>query len=123
MPRRNPAPLVNPRDPILGPLKGFLDWVHRRLDAELPELVTSSRTWDPGTVANGAVTSVKLAVAGASLGDPVMASHTRSLAAGVLLAASVTAADEVTVTLVNHSGAAFDLASGTLRASVWRFRV
>jgi hypothetical protein len=35
MARRRPAPAVHPKDPVLAPLKGFLDWVREQIDGAL----------------------------------------------------------------------------------------
>lgn len=78
------------------------------------------KTWDPGSIADGAVTSTTIVVPGATTSgaDFCQAAHSSALPAGAFLVASVTAADTVTVTLVNHSGSALDLATGTLRVRV-----
>lgn len=118
---RNPAPNVHPRDPVLATLKGFLDWVHRRLDTEIPQLLTATKAWNPGSVADAASTSTAVDVPGANMGDVVMVGHSKALDAGVWLAGAVTEYGVVTVTLANLSGGAFNLPSGTLRVCVWRY--
>lgn len=74
-----------------------------------------TKTWDPASVADGAQTSTTVTVTGAALGDTVTCAFSQAVPAGCILSAQVTATDTVTVTLVNHSGGAVDLASGTLR--------
>lgn len=81
-------------------------------------LLTGTVVWDPDSVVDGAVTSTTLAVAGAAIGDPVVASFTVAVPAGALLVGAVTAEDTVTVTLFNKTGSALNLGSGTLRADV-----
>lgn len=74
-------------------------------------------TWNPASVASGAATSTTVTVTGAALGDLADAAFSLAVPAGVVLSAEVTAADTVTVTLLNLSGGAVDLASGTLMAT------
>lgn len=77
--------------------------------------LTGSKTWDPPSVADGAMTSTTVTVTGVAFGDFIRASFSQALPAGMQLTAEVTAANTVTVTLVNHSGGTLDIASGTLR--------
>ena len=81
--------------------------------------VSGTKTWDPGSVADGALTSTVLTVTGAVVGDPVAVGFSTAVPAGALLVGAVTAADSVTVTLLNKTGGALDLTSGTLKAIVW----
>ena len=62
----------------------------------------------PGT------TSTTVTLTGAVLGDIVVAAFSLALG-GLRMVAEVTAADTVTVTLINTTAAAIDLASGTLK--------
>lgn len=77
-----------------------------------------SATWDPASVANGAVVSTTVTVTGAALGDPVSVGFSSITTQAVMLSAHVSAADTVTVVLRNESGGAIDFASGTLTAVV-----
>lgn len=80
--------------------------------------VTGTTTFDPASLAAGAgTTSSAITVTGAALGDYVLVSAPYDLA-GVLATAYVTAANTVKITLLNTTGAAVDLASGT-----WKIRV
>jgi hypothetical protein len=81
---------------------------------------TGSKTWDPASVADGAMTSTTLTVTGAAVGEAVSVGFSTAVPAGAILSGSVTATDTVTVTLFNKTGGAMDLASGTLRAAVLR---
>lgn len=83
--------------------------------------LSGTKTWDPASVADGAMTSTTVTVTGAAIGNPSACGFSNAVPAGVSLTANVTATDTVTVTLTNHSGGAVDLASGTLRASVWQY--
>jgi len=85
-----------------------------------PAPLTGSATWDPPNLADGAATSTTLTVTGAVVGNIVGVSHSQGIPGGMLLVGSVTAPDTVTATLVNHTGAPVDIASGTLRAMVWK---
>lgn len=79
----------------------------------------TSATWNPAAVAAGSSVSTTVTVSGATLGDLTAASFSLSLQ-GLQIGSYVSAANTVTVTLYNLTGAAVDLASGTL--SVWVFQ-
>lgn len=83
------------------------------LDFWTPTL-TGSATKDWASIADGAMASQTVTVTGCVLGDIAQASMSIAVPAGMSLTASVTANDMVTVTLINHSGSAQDLASATL---------
>lgn len=70
-------------------------------------------TWNPASIASGATETTTLTVSGASLGDYTLSSFSVSLA-GLQLTSYVSAANTVTVVLSNLTGAAVNLASGTL---------
>jgi hypothetical protein len=83
--------------------------------------LSGTATWDPASTAVGAMTSTTVTVTGAVIGDTVAVGFSRAVPAGALLVGAVTAADTVTVTLLNFSASnPLDLASGTLRADVWQ---
>jgi hypothetical protein len=71
-------------------------------------------TWNPASIANGATEDVDVTYAGAALGDYVLASFSLDVA-GLELSAQVTATNTVTATLANSTGAAVNLASGSLK--------
>lgn len=78
-------------------------------------------TWDPASVASGAFISTTVTVSGATVGMVTSVGFGNitgpvALPAGVILFGTVTATNTVTVTLLNMSGGAVDLGSGTLRA-------
>jgi hypothetical protein len=75
-----------------------------------------SQAWNPGSIANGASESVAVTVPGVVFGMVCYASLGISTA-GMMLTASVSAADTITATLSNNTGGAVDLASSTL--TVW----
>ena len=79
--------------------------------------VKVTATWDPASIASGATVTTTATVSGASLGDFTLASFSLSLQ-GMQLTSYVNAADTVTVVLSNLSGAAVNLASGTLAVLV-----
>lgn len=76
-----------------------------------------SGTWDPPVVANGASTSIVVSVPGVTTAWVRVTAALSSLAAGWTLGAAVTAADQVTVTLTNNTGASGNLGSGALSVS------
>lgn len=83
--------------------------------------LAATKTWDPASVADGAMTSTTVTVTGAAIGDLVAVGFSLAVPAGMVLSGSVTASNTVTVTLFNKSGSVQDLASGTLRAAVWQY--
>ena len=78
-------------------------------------------TWDPASIADGAVANQNVTVQGAALGDQAVASFSLGTGNGVMISARVIAADTVQVTVFNKSGGALDLASGTLRVETWSY--
>lgn len=86
-------------------------------------VLNGSATYDPPDLAAGAVAVTTVAVSGAAAGDFALASHAdvaTSNADKVSLTAKVTAADTVTVVFRNDHTTNVNLASGTLRARVWK---
>jgi hypothetical protein len=81
--------------------------------------VTGTSTYDPPSLADGASTTTTITATGAALGDPVSIGFSVPLA-GMNLTAYVSAADTVTAVFDNESGGVLDLASGTLRAVVFK---
>ncbi len=80
---------------------------------------TGSATYNPPSLATGTSTTTTITVAGAALGDVAQATFSLDLQ-GIVVTASVSAADTVSVRFRNDTGATIDLASGTLRATVTR---
>ena len=76
-------------------------------------------TYDPPSLADGAAVQTTVGVVGAAVGDFASATFSNSLQ-GVIISAYVTAAGTVAVRFQNETGAAVDLASGTLRVRVQR---
>ena len=97
-----------------------LDYIFGEIIYLLNKRYTATGTWNPTSIADGAMTSTTVTVTGAAIGDPVAAGFTSITAAGWILSGSVTATDTVTVTLMNLTGSAVDLASGTLSVEVWK---
>jgi hypothetical protein len=87
-----------------------------RISRELP----GTATYDAPSIASGASTTTTLTVTGAAVGNAVAASLSSHTTQGLLLSATVSAADTVTVTLFNPTGSPVDLASGTLTAEAWQ---
>ncbi len=78
-------------------------------------------TWDAASAATGAAVNDTLALPGVILGDIVLGvSCSVAVPNGAALVADVTAADVVTVKLINNSGGAVDLAGATYRVVVVR---
>lgn len=84
--------------------------------------LSGSATWDPGSLASGAAANTTVTVTGAAVGDTVVATHSsvESAATSWILTGYVSAADTVRAVLLNATGGAVDLASGTLRVRVFK---
>lgn len=76
-----------------------------------------SATSDVASIADGDEAAVEVTVTGAALGDFALASVSLDVA-DLVVSASVTAANTVTIVLANNTGGAVDLASATFRARV-----
>ena len=87
-----------------------------RADLGLP--LTASATFDPAASADGAGETTTVTVTGAKLGDFAVASFSLDMQ-GYTATAYVSAADTVSVRFQNESGAAPNIASGTLRVKVF----
>ena len=81
----------------------------------------TSATWDPTSIAAGSYATTTVSVPGAALGDFALASFSIDISA-LDLSCYVSAADVVTVVLSNHTAAAVDLNSATLRVLVLKSR-
>ena len=82
---------------------------------------SATTTWDPANTANGAMTSTTVTITGAAVGNPCICGFSIAVPAGALLVCNITSSNTATVTLMNHTGGALDLASGTLRASFFAY--
>ncbi len=83
--------------------------------------LTATATWNPANLAaDGNATSTTITVTGAALGDLAVATLSSIGANDVLVSAFIQAADTVRVVLLNKTGGAIDIASGTLTARVWK---
>lgn len=76
-----------------------------------------SATWNAASIADGDEEVTEVTVTGAALGDFAIASFSIDIT-DLTLSAAVTAANTVTVQLLNNTGGAIDLASGTVYARV-----
>ena len=77
----------------------------------------ASETYDAGSIADGDEEVGELTVTGAALGDYCLVSHSIDVA-DLAITAAVTAANTVTYQLLNNTGGAIDLASGTVKVLV-----
>jgi len=82
-------------------------------------VLNGSATYDPPSLADAVGVTTTVTVTGAALGDFALASFSLDLQ-GIAVSAYVSAADTVSVRFQNESGGTLDLASGTLRARVWK---
>lgn len=89
-----------------------------RGSSPLTNIYKGTATWDPASIADGAVTNTTVTVTGASIGDQCIVGFSNAVPANAFMVGSVTAANTVTVTLFNKTGGNLDLASGTLKVTV-----
>ena len=106
------APLVNKDNTVN---LTWLAWFGRVIAAM--KILVASTDYNPPAIAAGTISTTTVVVTGASLGDFATASFSAPNA-GVQLFAQVTAANTVTVSFWNSTGAPIDLAAGTLRVRV-----
>ncbi|KGM35703.1 hypothetical protein [Inquilinus limosus] len=83
----------------------------------VPKTLTANKTFDWPSINAGASSTTTLTVTGAAIGDHVQCSMNIDIQ-GLILTGYVSTAATVTAVLFNPTGAAVDLASGTLRALV-----
>lgn len=81
--------------------------------------LTGSTTYDPPSLSAGATQQVSMTVTGAQVGDKAEVTFS-NVDNGIRWSGEVTASNAVRVTMENVSGGAIDLASGTLKATVWK---
>jgi len=81
------------------------------------EGINESMTWDPANLPNGESLTQAVTISGVTFNDYPLASFSLSLE-GLSLTAYVSDTNEVTVVLSNLTGAAVNLASGTLYVRV-----
>lgn len=79
--------------------------------------LNGSETFDAGSIADGDKEVGEITVTGAALGDFVLVSFSLDVA-DLAITAAVTAANTVTYQLLNNTGGAIDLASGTVAVRV-----
>lgn len=80
-------------------------------------VLKGSATYDAGSIADGDEEIKAVTVTGAALGDFVVASFGVSVA-DLGVSVQITATDTVTISLLNNTGGAIDLASTTVRVLV-----
>ena len=107
------------RPPTEGSKDDLLLWCEKLYQMILLDDLHGSATWDPGSIADGDEEAKEVTVTGAALGDYAVASFSLDVA-DLVLDAQVTAADTATCILANNTGAAVDLASGTVYVRVFR---
>jgi hypothetical protein len=107
------------RPPTEENMSDLLLWCEKLYQRILLDDLHGSATWDPGSIGNGAEEATEVTVTGAALGDYAIASFSLDVT-DLVLDAQVTAANTVTCVLVNNTGGAIDLASGTVYVRVFR---
>jgi hypothetical protein len=83
----------------------------------IPTILLGSATWDAGSIDDGNEEAKDVTIAGAAIGDYVTVSMGVDVA-DLAVAGQVTAEDTVTVSLLNNTGGAIDLASTTVSVVV-----
>ena len=85
---------------------------------KIEEILKATVTFNPGPIANDGVDSIQVAVPGARAGDVASATFSSITVSGWLISAIVISNNLVDVTILNKTGAAIDLASGTITVIV-----
>lgn len=88
----------------------------------VPAVLSGSATWDPGLIADGDEEVVSVTVTGAALGDFVEAVSFSLDVQDLQLSAQVTGTNTAKAQLLNNTGGAIDLGSGTVRVRVRKNR-
>ena len=88
--------------------------------SQIAPILRASATWDPGSMADAAVTSTTITVTGAMAGDTVIASHDQMGVNDVLVSAHVQDDNTVRVILHNKTGGNLNIGSGTLSVIVFK---
>ena len=96
----------------------YLDEYFNQLPA-LNAYLQGSETKDWGSISDGDEAAEEVTVTGAALGDYALATMSIDVT-DLVITASVTAANTVTVILSNETGGAIDLGSGTLTVKVFK---
>jgi hypothetical protein len=81
-------------------------------------ILGASVSWDPPSLAAGAQATTTVTVTGAAFGDFVQVSVSTDLA-GMTLTAYVSAANTVTIVLLNHTTGTINMNAQTFRVRVW----
>ncbi|MER9763107.1 right-handed parallel beta-helix repeat-containing protein [Mesorhizobium sp. M0138] len=81
--------------------------------------LSGTATFDPASLADGVGATTTVTVTGAALGDAAIASFSLDTQ-GITITAWVSAANTVSVRFQNESGGVLDIASGTLKATVFK---
>jgi len=94
-------------------------------EAYQPSCVTAramqgSASWNPPSIASGAVAAIDIGVSGAAFGDACIASFDKLLTNNILISAHVSALNIVRIVLFNKAATAVDLAAGTVRVKVFK---
>lgn len=93
---------------ILGQIQAAIAGIAIALAAAFPPPITGTAAWSPGSLASGSQTSTTVTATGASLGDFAQVSLDVDLQ-DQIVTAYVSAADTVTVVLLNETGGSIDL--------------
>jgi hypothetical protein len=89
--------------------------------AQVKAILSATAVLDFPSVAAGAQAELTVSAAGAAVGNAVLLGPPAALEAGLVATARVTAADTVTIRLLNVTAAAIDPVSATWRVSVLKY--
>lgn len=84
------------------------------------KILTGNVAWDPPNIPNLTAANVSLTVTGAAVGDQAIGSFSLAVQGGWVPSANVIATNSVNFTLLNHTGVARNLGSGTIRVRVFQ---
>ena len=100
-------------------LDELIEWCEKLQQRIILDDLYGSATWNPGSIGAGAEEAKEVTVTGAAVGDYAVASFSNDVS-DLALDAQVTASNTVTCVLVNNTGGAIDLASGTVYVRVFK---
>lgn len=97
----------------------FCTWVAQKLGG-LPEALVATAKWNPPSIAPSSFESTTVRVPGARVGDPISVGFAANMIGGMVLSATMEAANEVVVTLYNFDASPQDFGEHALTVIVWR---
>lgn len=87
----------------------------------IAKVLSGTVAWDPASVANDATAGTAVTVTGVAVGDPCFASFSSITSGTWIISALAVSTNTVNVFILNKTGGAVDLGSGTVRVVAFQF--